>query len=480
MVRVRSFARALFTSSLAVAASGASVACGTADDGGMDTDVTSDGNSSTNGSSSNQSSDSVAPVGPTGGTSSNTVSPTTSTGNQTSTVPASTGPSGNTSDADTTTTGSGAPNETTTNPVAPGSDTTDPSLSNDTSSDATSDTTDDTTDPPGDGAGFYVADGKLFDVNGVEFIMRGVNYPYTWYVSENTQQRFADIASTGANVVRVVMSTGDFGSITGEDPTDDWTRTDGQEVTSIISWAKANKLIAMLEVHDATGYGDTEFAGNAVHPNFALDYWTSPDVAAAIKGQEAFVLLNIANESFGNDLSQEWEEFYEAAVGELRAAGLHHTLVVDAPFWGQDWGNCMRDGSTTNPRQMSCDANRIFDADPDANTMFSVHMYDVYGDASTVTDYFDKFLTRGLPLIVGEFAADHGAGKNVDEATIMRISEERKVGYIGWSWSGNSGDLSSLDMTVGFNLSNLTPWGDTLINGANGLKETGVPCTCFE
>jgi mannan endo-1,4-beta-mannosidase len=299
--------------------------------------------------------------------------------------------------------------------------------------------------------------------------MRGVNYPYAWYKdSQDTQQMLADIASTGANAVRVVLATGD-----------QWTRTSAAELVNIISWAKTNKLVAMLEVHDATGYGDNE----APHPNVSLDYWTSDDIASTLKGQEAYVLLNVANESFGNDKSEEWEEFYEAGVGELRAAGLRHTLVVDAPFWGQDWGNCMRDGSTTNPRTMSCDSNAIFDADPEANTVFSVHMYDVYAEAGVVAEYFDKFLMRGLPFVVGEFAADHGPGKNVDEASIMQLAEERKIGYLGWSWAGNSTsptDLSSLDITVGFDVSNLTAWGETLINGANGLKETGVPCTCFD
>lgn len=354
----------------------------------------------------------------------------------------------------------------------PGADSTDPAV---TSGDPTS-TSDgsNTTDPNGtsngdDAPGFYVQDGKLYDVNGVEFIMRGVNYPYTWYKSENTQQKFADIASTGANVVRIVLSSGDHSQ--------GWQRNGGAEVTNLINWAKENKLVAMLEVHDATGYGDPD---SGEHPNVTLDYWTSDDILSAIKGQEAYVLINIANESFGNELSQEWEEFYEAGVGELRAAGLHHTLIVDAPFWGQDWGNCMRDGRTSNPREMSCDSTIIFAADPDANTVFSVHMYDVYGQPGVISEYFDKFLLRGLPLIVGEFAADHGEGNEVDEATIMRLAEERKLGYLGWSWSGNSSHLSSLDITENFNLANLTPWGNTLINGPNGLKETGVPCTCFE
>lgn len=457
MSRVRSLASSLVVRSLIGAACSALIACGSTDGDDTDSDSTSGQDSATSGASwatngSPSDSSSGKAVNPSSLPSGNA---TSTAGNTTgTTAPATTGTEPQASDT------SGASN--------PRTDSTDPVV---TSGDATStsDTPDTTDTDGGDGTGFYVQDGKLYDVNGVEFIMRGVNYPYTWYKSEDTQQKFADIASTGANVVRIVLSSGDHSQ--------GWQRNGGPELTNLINWAKANQLVAMLEVHDATGYGDPD---SGEHPNVTLDYWTSDDILSAIKGQEAYVLINIANESFGNDLSQEWEEFYEAGVGELRAAGIDHTLIVDAPFWGQDWGNCMRDGSTTNPREMSCDSSTIFAADPDSNTVFSVHMYDVYGHAAVISEYFDKFLLRGLPLIVGEFAADHGAGNDVDEAAIMQLAEERKLGYLGWSWSGNSSNLSSLDITVNFDLTNLTPWGDALINGPNGLKETGVPCTCFD
>ncbi len=327
------------------------------------------------------------------------------------------------------------------------------------------------TSPPGVEVGFHTKDGSLLDVNGNEFLMRGVNYPYAWYKdSQDTQQRFQEIAATGANAVRVVMATGQ-----------QWTRTSGAEVTNIINWAKANKLVAMLEVHDATGYGDN----TAPHPDHVLEYWLSSDVLAALAGQEAYVLVNIANEAFGNDASDQWQAFHEMAVAELRAGGLRHTLIVDAPFWGQDWTNCMRDGHT-DPQNggydFACDAQAVFDADPDRNTMFSTHMYDVYGSSDIVRAYFDRFLGKGLPFLIGEFAADHGAGadKNVDEASIMELSAQHGIGYLGWSWSGNGEGLESLDITSAFTPSSLTTWGDRLINGDNGLAQTAVTCTCFD
>jgi mannan endo-1,4-beta-mannosidase len=306
--------------------------------------------------------------------------------------------------------------------------------------------------------GFYVSGTKIYDSKCNPFIMRGVNYPYAWFTSQNTQTRFAEIASTKANTVRVVLSGGR------------WTPTStAANVTSIISWAKANKLIAMLEVHDCTGYGD---ASGAAAPDTCVAYWLQSSMVAALKGNEAFVMINIANEAFGNisDNSQ-WETFYKTSVPKFRTAGLDHTLVVDAPNWAQDWKWTMRDGTG---------ATSIFDADPKRNVVFSVHMYNVFNTASLVTTYFSKFLAKNVPLIVGEFAADHGTAGDVDEGTILSASVQNGIGYLGWSWAGNSSDLATLDITNNFNLSSLTTWGSRLIDGANGIRATGKPCTVFE
>jgi mannan endo-1,4-beta-mannosidase len=366
------------------------------------------------------------------------------------------------------TVGSSEPDPT--DPTGDDPDPTDPDTApTDTTTDTTEpedSTTDPGTEPSGDnqcegGAlapGFYVNDGRIYDDHCAEFVMRGVNYPYVWFKdSQSTQQMFADIAATSSNVVRVVLATG------GQ-----WPRIAASEISSIIGWAKENKLVAILEVHDSTGYGDK---AEAVHPDNAVDYWLSDDIKAAITGQEAYVMINIANEAFGNDASSQWESFHTGAVADLRAGGLKHTFIVDAPNWGQDWTNTMRDGMG---------AKNIFAADPDANTVFSVHMYDVYGTSDTVWAYFENFLGLGVPLLVGEFAADHGTSGNVDEAAIMAASKEHNVGYLGWSWSGNSSDLSSLDLVQNFNGSAFSTWGQRLIDGADGIRETSEPCRCFE
>jgi mannan endo-1,4-beta-mannosidase len=304
--------------------------------------------------------------------------------------------------------------------------------------------------------GFHVQGGLLYDVKCNEFVLRGVNYPYAWYMSRNTQQDFAAIAATGANSVRLTMASGAR-----------WTKTTAANLTTLINAAKAAKLVTVVEVHDTTGY--SEQSGSVPLSN-ATSYWTASDIANVLKGQEAYVIINIANEPNGNNTSTNWASSHVTAVGALRSAGFNHTLMVDAPNWGQDWQNTMRDGGGAS----------IWTADTKKNLVFSVHMYDVFETSATVSNYFNTFLMRyEAPLVVGEFAADHGEAGNVDENAIMSFAESLGIGYLGWSWAGNSSDLGTLDITNNFNASSLTTWGNTLINGANGIKATSKPCTCF-
>lgn len=298
-------------------------------------------------------------------------------------------------------------------------------------------------------AGIYVSGSTVYE-NSSPFVMRGVNVAHAWY-ADRTSSSFADIAKTGSNTVRVVLATGKL-----------WTRTPESQVASIISQAKANKLIAVLEVHDTTGYGEQ----TAATLNEAVDYWIS--IKNSLIGQEDYVVINIANEPFGNGQSASaWTEGHKNAISRLRAAGFKHALMVDAANWGQDWQNIMRDNAAS-----------VLASDPQKNVIFSVHMYEVYNNASTINNYMSSFKSNGLALVVGEFSADH-FGKDVDEASIMRFAQQHNYGYLGWSWAGNGSGLTSLDIAQNFNPSTLSSWGNTLINGSNGIKATSKIATIF-
>ncbi len=299
--------------------------------------------------------------------------------------------------------------------------------------------------------GLHIDNGRLVERNGTPFIARGVSHAHTWYTSQ-TPTAIPAIKAAGANALRVVLSSGN-----------QWTKNDVADVTSIVSQCKAAKLICMLEVHDTTGYGEV---AAAVSLDTAVNYWIS--VKAALAGQEDYIQLNIGNEPFGNGFTvSKWRADTSAAIVKLRSNGFKNLIVVDAPNWGQD--------STFT---MGLNAAAVFAADPDANTMFSVHMYGGFSSALAVRAYLWSFNARGLPITVGEFGDKH-AGSEVDEDTIMSEAQRLGIGYYGWSWSGNGGGVEYLDMVTNFDPAQLTSWGQRIFNGTNGIKATAREATIY-
>ncbi|WP_425582510.1 cellulase family glycosylhydrolase, partial [Streptomyces synnematoformans] len=301
----------------------------------------------------------------------------------------------------------------------------------------------------GVGVGLHTEGGRLLEGNGNDFVLRGVNHPHAWYTGELDSLR--EIKQLGANSVRVVLATGDR-----------WTRSDVADVDNVVAQCKANRLICVLEVHDTTGYGEE---GAAVSLDRAADYWIS--VRDALVGQEDYVIVNLGNEPHGNQGYEAWAADTRGAIGRLRAAGFQHTLMADAPNWGQDWTNTMR-----------TDAAAVAASDPQGDTLFSVHMYGVYDTAAEIEDYLTSFTEAGLPIAVGEFGHNHSDG-DPDEDAIMRITRELGLGYLGWSYSGNSGGVEYLDMTVNFDPAALTDWGRRFFNGADGIVATAKEATVY-
>lgn len=296
--------------------------------------------------------------------------------------------------------------------------------------------------------GLHISDGRLVEGNGNDFVMRGVNHAHTWYPGET--QSLADIKATGANTVRVVLSDGFR-----------WSKNGPDDVAAVIAQCKANRLICVLEVHDTTGYGEDAAAGTLDH---AADYWISlKDVLA---GQEDYVVINIGNEPWGNTDPAGWTAPTTAAIQKLRAAGFAHTIMVDAPNWGQDWQGVMRDN-----------AQAVYDADTTGNLIFSIHMYSVYNTAQKVTDYLHAFVDAGLPLVIGEFGGPADQYGDPDEDTMMATAEQLKLGYIAWSWSGNTDPI--LDLTIGFDPTRLSSWGERIFHGADGIAQTSHEATVY-
>jgi mannan endo-1,4-beta-mannosidase len=299
--------------------------------------------------------------------------------------------------------------------------------------------------PASAAVGLHINGRNIVEANGQTFIMRGVNHPHVWYTSQTSS--FANLKALGANTVRVVLGSGKrWGPST--------------DVANIITLCKQNRLICVLEVHDTTGFGED---GAAATLDEAVNYWISQK--SALVGQENYVVINIGNEPIGNNNPGQWTSATTAAIQKMRTNGFQHLLMVDAPNWGQDWQFTMRDNAQT-----------VLNADTQRNTVLSIHMYAVFNTAASIVDYLNRFQANGWPLVVGEFGWRFNSGE-VDHDTILAETVARGLGYLGWSWSGNTDPI--LDMSVNFNPAQLTTWGQRIFNGTNGIRANSREATIY-
>lgn len=313
--------------------------------------------------------------------------------------------------------------------------------------------------------GFSIVQDQLFDPSGAPFVMRGVNTPHAYYLKESNDS-LKRIKELGFNTVRIVWCADNLirsGRCDAKDihPV--------EELEKALSLVKAQRLVAVLNLQNATG------SDSAEHLQKMVEYLTRSDVKEILLAHKDNVLINIANEWYGTwDKTNNFVEGYRSAISELRKAGLPHVLIIDARGYGQDVSSIAEHGKD------------LVGIDP--NIMISAHLYDVFRTNASVANVFSMVREKKLPFIVGEFGCSHGAQKPVAcEAILAEASRpDKPYGYLAWSFSGNGSSLQDLDIVELRDWSTLTPWGRTLINSPGGIKSSAkeacffrapLPCT---
>ncbi|GAB3318775.1 glycoside hydrolase family 5 protein [Larkinella ripae] len=309
--------------------------------------------------------------------------------------------------------------------------------------------------------GFYVQGRFLYDAAGNKVTLRGVNKMNIW--TDRTGASFAEIAQTQANCVRIVWKARE----------DNGKPTKAADLDHLITKCAAQKMIPMVEVHDATG--DWSQLGKMV------TFWKRADIRAVIREHEPYVLVNIANECGDDQVTDaQFTQGYRKAVVQLRAAGYRTTLVIDGADWGKNLEQLVRVGP------------ELIRADPAQNLLFSVHTYWPIAFGATpefIRDQFDAAVDAGLPFIVGEFAGfgAYAGGESicgpkgrVDYEAILAEAHRLDIGWLAWEWGpGNEGGGDPLckiiDMTTDGQFANLKGWGkEVALTHANGIQNTAV------
>ena len=239
------------------------------------------------------------------------------------------------------------------------------------------------TPPASAKGGFFVSGGKLYDPNGAEFRIRGVDRCH--YDSDSQP----GISNSGANAVRMFM----YGLSVG-----------APKYASILQTQhidyKEVAIPSMPVFPDGTATtGNT----NANELAAGVAWWVAN--AATFTALDRYLIINIANE-WGPSNSTVWRDSYISAVAKMRAAGYHGTLMIDAGGWGQDVADLLNYSTA------------VFDGDPERNLIFSLHIYGSIPTASVAGDLAKlKALSAsaGMAFVVGEF----GPGRNIGPSPTM-------------------------------------------------------------
>jgi mannan endo-1,4-beta-mannosidase len=337
--------------------------------------------------------------------------------------------------------------------------------------------------------GLFVLGRNVYDRLGTTVLLRGINKMSVWDNAADqdpgSATSFFEMKKTGANSVRIVWA------ITSNlEP--DGPATSTETLDTFITNAKANHLIPMIELHDATGQWS--------RLNDLVNYWTQPSVVSILQKHQAYLLVNIGNEVGDDTVSQaDFTAGYSDAIGRMRAAGIHTPLVIDAPGWGK------------NLTMLNTTAATLLAADPDFHLLFSVHWYcskACGADEAFIRSRLQEAVDLGYPLIVGEFShyggdpcvaprpnqcsaeqdADLAASKcsaagEIDYQTILSACHEHHIGWYVWEWGpgnsqGNPPDplCVVMDMTPDRHFAHLKPgWAhDVAIDSPFGILKTSV------
>ena len=354
------------------------------------------------------------------------------------------------------------------------------------------------------GTGFFVSGGKIYDANGNEFVMKGVNAVHAWGSYSTNYKTIDQIAKTGANAARLVMYE-DISTDTSN-PYTDAADTPARR-QAVVERYLADGMVAVVEDHasittDADSRDPAALAEVTTH-------WLAN--ASWLKQYEKGVILNIANEwgpvtgvSGSNTV---WRDSYITQVQRLRAGpdgtvgtgdDVTNLIQIDAAGYGQDYNS------------LALYAQQILDADPQHNILFSIHPYGQWRDESRAFDVSANnsdygpwdLLTRlsslknratPLPLVIGEFAWEDFRDFSSASAPyagyrtqrLMQIADQLDIGWTGWSYNQSAPDTlnmlaGSLNNTNYNSNADLSDWGNTIVNDPTyGLKASAKRATVF-
>jgi mannan endo-1,4-beta-mannosidase len=257
--------------------------------------------------------------------------------------------------------------------------------------------------------GMYVKDRYLFTAAGDTVILKGFNAMIVYW-DIHGDKNFPEIEKTGANCVRIFWNLAS-------------PRPQPADLDKVLGNCINHHMIPIISLWEATGDWDKI--------QYCVDYWRSAEIVPILQKYQEHLLLNIANEPGNRAMADTiFRNTYALAVNQLRTAGLHMPLIIDADNWGRHADAVLTNGPY------------LLEQDPDKNLIFSWHLWDPAnwgtGTVSEITRIINKAAATNICFIVGEF----GPCEQCDKCTATKINWElmiekafqNDIGYLPWVW----------------------------------------------
>jgi len=298
----------------------------------------------------------------------------------------------------------------------------------------------------------HVSGKYIIGICGDTIVLRGVNYaPFNWGW-DFTDDRFAQIALSGANCVRIPWYSSSAAG--GGAPLYDQL----QYLDSAIAQCIRYKMIPIIELHDNTC--DSSASALITLSN----YYLQPSVLAIINNYKSSLIIDVANEAlyhnWANNPAQyltEYKATYDTIVSHMRNTGITVPIMIDAPDCGSDLTG------------LSTIAVALKNHDPLHNMIFSAHAYwyaYANNDSATERGILTAALAYNAPFVLGEVADLQDGNTNcqytLNYQQLLEMCQELNMNWLCWSWDHDA--CSNRQITNAGLYNSLTAYGTDILN----------------
>lgn len=296
--------------------------------------------------------------------------------------------------------------------------------------------------------GMYVNGRYLYSATGDTVILKGFSAMIVYW-DIHGDVNFPEIEKTGANCVRIFWNL----AFPTPQPSD---------LDQVLKNCIAHRMIPIICLWDATG--------DWSKIQLCVNYWCDAQIAPILKKYEKYLIINIANEPGDHDMdSVVFRDTYSAAVKQMRTAGLHVPLIIDADRWGRNADAVLDNGKY------------ILDQDPDHNLIFSWHLWDpatwMTGTIAEIDRIIKKAVDKNICFIVGEFGpceqCDNCSGTQINWEYLIEKAYKNNIGYLPWVWKLSGSCHSIIDSTGAYGSWADAPWGqDVAVLNLYSIQKT--------